>query len=318
MIRLARLWLKQGQEDRVRQKLYDGKLPANTLIKADLEYVAHHWGDTGFDLWEEVSGHHFFTRMAQRQALIEGAQLAGQLGDGGAASYYQQQAEALETEIGRFWDPGRGYLVETLDWNGGANYKNSGIDSAVILGVIHGETADGFLSASSDKVLATVLKQEQAFQNAFPINGKGLPGIAIGRYPEDHYSGTTNSSEGNPWLLTTMAFGELYYRAANEFESAGKIGINATNAAFFQSLLGAQAPAPPATLASPDPQFTAAIHALRARGDAYLNRGHYHGEADGHYAEQINRYTGYMQSAADLTWSYASYLTAYWSRTPSK
>jgi glucoamylase len=224
----------------------------------------------------------------------------------------------VQTEIGKFWDAGRGILTETLDWSGGVNYKNSGIDSAVILGVIHGQTGDGFLSPSNDQVLATVLKQEQAFASVFPINAKGLPAIAIGRYPEDRYSGADGNNEGNPWLLATMAFGELYHRAAQEFAAAGKITIDSTDLAFFQALLGSSAPAQPVTYTNGDAQFAAILGALHARGDAYMERGHYHGQADGHYSEQINRYNGYMQSAPDLTWSYASFLTAYWSRPVSK
>src|SRR5271167_858904 len=34
-----------------------------TVIKADLDYVATNWDSAGCDLWEEVYGFHFFTRL---------------------------------------------------------------------------------------------------------------------------------------------------------------------------------------------------------------------------------------------------------------
>lgn len=56
----------------IRQKLYDNKLPTSTVLKMDLEYIAHKWHFPCFDLWEEIQGFHFYTRIVQRRALIEG------------------------------------------------------------------------------------------------------------------------------------------------------------------------------------------------------------------------------------------------------
>jgi glucoamylase len=33
------------------------------VIKADLDFVANNWNASGFDLWEEVYGQHFYTRL---------------------------------------------------------------------------------------------------------------------------------------------------------------------------------------------------------------------------------------------------------------
>ena len=43
--------------------------PSNSVIKNDLEYVANYWKVNGFDLWEEVTGQHFFTYMVQVRLL---------------------------------------------------------------------------------------------------------------------------------------------------------------------------------------------------------------------------------------------------------
>jgi len=49
--------------------LYSAEMPANSVIKADLEYVSYYWRNSGFDLWEEIQGLHFFTAMVQLRAL---------------------------------------------------------------------------------------------------------------------------------------------------------------------------------------------------------------------------------------------------------
>src|SRR6202020_933922 len=102
------------------------------------------------DLWEEISGHHFYTTMVSRCAMIEGAQFAQAMGDTGAATFYRQQATAITSAMGRFWDAGRGILVETVDQAGGIS--KSGLDVAVILGALHGDAGDGYLAPSSDGV----------------------------------------------------------------------------------------------------------------------------------------------------------------------
>jgi len=44
------------------KELYNPDDPT-TVIKADLDYVATHWDAPTFDLWEEVNGTHFYTRL---------------------------------------------------------------------------------------------------------------------------------------------------------------------------------------------------------------------------------------------------------------
>jgi len=41
-----------------------------------------------------------------------------------------------------------------------------------------------------------------------------------------------------------------------------------------------------------------------------LVRVKFHVDSDGQMSEQMNRWSGYLQGARDLTWSYASFLTA--------
>jgi glucoamylase len=329
--RLANGLLDSGDSSQiglVKTKLYDSTLPTSSLIKRDLEYVSHNWRSTCFDPWEEVRGHHFYTRMVQRRALRDGAALAQRLNDSGAADWYRAQADVLEPALRGHWDEGQGIIRVTLDRDDGLDYKSSNLDAAVILAVLHANRqGDDFFTPTDDMVLATATILTSTFDNLFPINGTkndfdGEPlGTAIGRYPEDRYSGQAGSYSGNGWVLCTAALGELYYRAAGEWGQKGQIAITARNKSFFMSLDSTrfQGLQVGQSLATTDQAFQDIITGLRSAGDRQLRRIRYHAFPDGSLSEQMNRQTGFMQSARDLTWNYASILTALGQRpaTPS-
>lgn len=327
LIRLAHLLLDQGREKLVREKLYDPSVPARTVIKADLEFVSRHWGDSSFDLWEEVRGDHFYTRLVQRRALMEGAALADRMGDGGAARWYRSQARAIEPTIERHWDANRGFVVATLDRDGGLEGKASDLDVAVILGALHASSPgkdDRYFHVTDDRVLATAEKISEAFRKLYAINGRERDGdnqplgVGIGRYPEDHYSGVAHQNSGNPWFLATFAFAELYYACANEWEADGRIRVTPANLPLLRRLKARQRLRmdfePKELIRAGDPRFQAMIEGLRALGDDYLRRGRFHGDPGGAFSEQFNRDSGYMQSAEELTWSHSSLITAVWAR----
>ena len=310
LIEMARAFLQAGRKDLAAGLYGDFK----TGIKADLEYVSHNWGETSFDVWEEVKAHHLDTQVAQRNALREGAWLARRLGDSGAADWYDEQAAALEQSLGRFWDPQKGYLVSSRDRDGGLDYKSSGLDAAVILAAIHRRPVDGealpagedaAYSATDPRVLATAEALKERFRSEYGINGRG-PGVAIGRYPEDKYFG------GNPWFLLTAAFAQLDYMAAKDFRGRGAIPVKDADLAFFRGILGAAGGAlkAGATLRAGDPLFDAVLRGLKADGDAELACVRAHAGPDGSLSEQMDRDSGYMTSARDLTWNYASILSA--------
>jgi glucoamylase len=306
----------------VKQKLYDSNSPSNSVIKVDLDFVAQHWRDTSFDLWEEVKGTHFFTRMMQRKALVMGAALASQLGDSGSASRYLGEVSNIEGEIQRHWDSYRGQINTTIDWTGGMGGKDSGLDSATIIAVLRGATDDGFFGVTDDRVFATSEKIRLSFKDIYSINQTTQDfnhqpmGVAIGRYPEDSYDGSPSRGQGNPWFLSTNAFAEYYYDCAKTWQKDQQITLTDLNVPVFRSLRAYTGGAlqPGTTLRASDPRFAAIISALRAAGDDMLRRVHYHADGSGAISEQFNRYNGFMQSAENLTWSYASILTAFGAR----
>lgn len=316
MIKFANYLLANGQTQYVRENLYDGQLPTNSLIKADLEYVSHFWRYKTFDLWEEIVGDHFYTRMVQRKALIEGARLAENLKDFEAAKWYRGQAQALTTELSKHWDAQRGRIHETIYRLSGYQSKPSGLDAAVILGVLHGDNGDGVFSPSDERVLSTAFLIKKAFKQIYPINAReDIPGTAIGRYPEDTYDGSGTNHQGHPWFLTTLAFAEFLYRLQSDLRNQGVLKITEFNRPFFADLMPDEALEVGSTYTRNDETFVLMIRALRKEADSYMKRVAYHANrSTGEMSEQFRRDNGMMLSAENLTWSYAAFLTAVWAR----
>lgn len=255
-------------------------------IKGDLEYVAHHWREPSVDLWEEVYGDHFYTRMVQRRALREGALFARELGDIGAANFYDQQASEIEDSLVIFWDADRSIWRTTVNRTGGYGHKHSNIDVALLLAFNHGLRPGEEirihknlkLSWQSRSILETAEHVENAFREIYTINqNSNLVAPAIGRYPEDSFGGS-HTNGGNPWPLATLAIAETLYKVATMRIQNGRSRENALR--------------------------------LVREADHFIDRVRYHAHPDGSLNEQIHRDSGYMTSVEHLTWSYAALVTA--------
>jgi glucoamylase len=299
LIRFAKVLIRESKMSELKR--------LSSIIKYDLEFVSHHWKEASFDLWEEIKGHHFYTALVQYQSLIEGASYVALLGDNGAKDWYLSQASGILGELNKHWNPHEGgFILSTLNRVGGVDYKFSNLDSSVILAVLHASSSDSF-SVADSRVQATLLKLKQTFKALYSINQSGPSGVAIGRYPEDKYDGYSSHGDGNPWILSTNAFAEYYFRLARFYREQGRISIGKVNHAFFKDL-GFDLPF--GLLGTQDRQFSKIIERLYREGDEYLNRVKYHVDLDGQMSEQMNRWSGFLQGAQDLTWSYASFLTA--------
>jgi glucoamylase len=315
MILFARDQIAAGHSDYVTQKLYNPSLAIKTLIKTDLEFVANHWKDVSGDLWEEVKGDHFYTRMAQLRALREGSTFARERGDAKAADFYSAQAVLIEASLNDFFMNDQRYFQVTRNFQSGVSIKSSGMDVAVVLAAIHsGSDGDAF-SVSDNRMLSTVQKMQELFQPIYSINGittnqagEALS-VGIGRYPEDTYNGYTTSSLGNPWFLALHAMAEFHERLATYVLRTGTFSVNDLNLAFVQGLNPGFTATIGQNLNKGSPEFKQFVSAVQERGDSFLRRSQYHTGQGGHQSEQINRDNGFMQGSVDLTWNYASILS---------
>ncbi|ORY16702.1 Six-hairpin glycosidase-like protein [Clohesyomyces aquaticus] len=312
------LWTS-GSGDDWFASLYNPSLPANSIIKADLEYVSHFWNQSGFDLWEEVEGLHFFTAMVQLRAMREGSDLALAFGDKGAAQWYTKQAKQLEEFMPQFWDQGKAHLVETL------GSSRTGLDCGLLLGSLHGyPSADAshtpVYAPSSDEILVSLLALVEDQRTRFPINAApsseqehGLQGVGLGRYPEDVYDGYGNDKRGgNPWFLCTASAAQVLYNTAENLVLATNLTISSTALPFYEALMSSSSldPRPDTTYGLSDAMFHSVLERLKSTGDEFMEVVKTHTDAQGSLSEQFDRVTGYERGARDLTWSYGAFLQA--------
>ena len=280
MIKFARILFSEGNQDYVLKKLYHGVLPADSVIKKDLEYVAHHWEEHSFDLWEEEKGMHFYTLLSQHVALQEGAKLADDLKDSAAGNFYRQESERIARKLkAEFTDERVGILV-TSQKSAALGYKNSGLDVAPLLALLHTSPYQKLFSLKDSYILKYVDVLTNTFADIYDVNKKYSDlGVGIGRYPEDRYDGYTTTKMGNPWFLSTIALGEYYCLLKDELNKTGKL----------TSLLSKN---------------------LTDMTENQFKRVLFQSDRVGHLSEQFNHVTGTMQGAVDLTWSHNSFMTA--------
>ncbi len=98
--------------------------------------------------------------------------------------------------------------------------------------------------------------------------------------------------------MSTANFAELYYRLARQVTTAGTVPLDNLSAGFFGQI-GIGTSTTPA----------AAAVALQAAGDQMLQAVLFHSD-NFELSEQFDATSGYEKSVSNLSWSYASFLSA--------
>lgn len=251
-----------------------------SLVKQNLDWVVANYSSSTCDLWEEVRSEDFFwNRYSMRKALLMGSDFAKTVGkDQGRAHQYQQAAQAVTQMLSQHVI--NDYVIES---------NNRQKDTAVIEAFNVGDMEDGLFAPLSKEAVTTLAGLSQLYCRSFAINQQaaqsGVPGVLFGRYEGDSYDG------GNPWVLLTASAATLLYRQALQ---ATKMPPTGEVAQILGNLLG-RTPSAQNLLGAGD-----AVMLLMKK---YLVNGM-------HMNEQIDRNTGKMTSAQDLTWNYANVLKA--------
>jgi glucoamylase len=268
---------------------------ARRLIEADLAFTHRHWRKPSFDIWEEESGHHYYTRLVQQAALADGAQWFVLMGDAQRAGAYWRASREIADELDGHWDAGKGFYLSRIGVAAGSSQKE--LDIAVILAVIHARRQDGPHSVSDPKAQATLARLEHLFAGAYPIN-RSLPGdrgAAMGRYQGDVYY------SGGAYYFSTLAAAEFFFSLAGAV--ARRIRTNSLSPddlSSIKALVGAEQ-----ALNAPG-----AFDALLKRGDSFMATVRAYTPASGDLSEQFDGATGQQTSAKNLAWSHAAFITA--------
>jgi glucoamylase len=269
---------------------------AKAVIAANLSFLQGAYQGPTVNLWEEETGASFFARAVQLrcfQAIT--ANTFGILVPGWLSTAMPWLENALQSH----WN---GHYYQSLlpvPTDNNAPYDpNIDIVMAAVYGAV--EVTDSKLLATA--ALLRAQWEDSTSPYFYAINGadqqRGI-GPMLGRYPGDKYDGDSDAPEDDhPWALCTCNFAELYYRLASAIKATGAIPHDANSTQFFNQV-GISASTTPA----------AAVIALRTAGDNILRAIVFHSD---HFelSEQFDANDGYEKSVSNLSWSYASFLSA--------
>ena len=144
--------------------------------------------------------------------------------------------------------------------------------------------------------------------------------VATGRYPEDvYFNGNVSTMQYvnivyvlthllEPWYLTTAAVAEQLYDSLIVWKQQGSLTITSTSLPFFKQFMSTVTTG---TFASTTSTFTTLTGAIQTFADGFLSIVAKYTPSNGSLSEQFDKNAGTPLSAADLTWSYASALTAF-------
>ena len=274
---------------------------ANAVIAANLTFLQNAYQGQTYNLWEEEYGASFFARSVQLQCFQA---ITANTAGIAVPSWLSTAIPWLQNALASHWN-GQYYqsmLPVPTDYR--APYDPN-ID--IVMAAIYGA-----IPVTDTKLLATAAQLRTQWADPgstyfYPINGtdqqRGI-GPLLGRYPGDVYDGDTDAQVGDhPWAASTANFAELYYRLAGQVTTTGTVTLDSLSASFF-SQVGVDASTTPA----------AAATTLQAAGDQMLQALIFHSD-NLELSEQFDATSGYEKSVSNLSWSYASFLSAIRART---
>ncbi len=269
---------------------------ASALIAANLNFLQNAYQGETYNLWEEEYGASFFARAVQLRCFqaITGNTL-GIAVPGWLAAAIPWLQEALQEH----WN-GR-YYQSLLPVPTDKTPYDPNID--IVMSAIYGG-----VPVTDTRLLATAALLRSQWDDPaspyfYPVNGadQQLRGIGplLGRYPGDTYDGSSDApADDHPWAVSTANFAELCYRLASAITAAGAVPLDANSASFFsQAGIGAQTTPAGAAVA------------LQSAADQMLQAIIFHSDHL-ELSEQFDATSGYAKSVSNLSWSYASFLSA--------
>ncbi|MBO9647830.1 MAG: glucan 1,4-alpha-glucosidase [Variovorax sp.] len=182
------------------------------LIRFDVDFTLRHWREPSFDIWEEESGHHYYTLRVSAAALAEGAAWLEGLGETAQAQRCRDESKAVLSLLDGFWtddpDAAHGYYRSRRLPDDRPSPK--ALDIAVILSAIHTVGAGVAHGPADPRMQATLARLDALFDAAYPINRDraGGLGAAMGRYVGDVYY------SGGAYYFSTLGAAEFCFRAA--------------------------------------------------------------------------------------------------------
>jgi glucoamylase len=188
----------------------DGELNAavGALLRADLDYTRRHGRESGFDIWEEERGLHYYPLRVTAAALDGGADWLEQQGQDGAAAACRADASAILQNLDGYWrEDLQFYRSRILDSNAASTKE---LDISVILAALHAGGSGESHSVRDPRMHATLARLEALFdaEYAINLNRPASRAPAMGRYSGDIYY------SGGAYYFSTLGAAEFCFRAA--------------------------------------------------------------------------------------------------------
>lgn len=266
---------------------------AALLMRHDIDTTLAQCRAPSFDIWEEESGHHYYTRAIQAQSLQEALNQSEVRLPSAVIQHCEAALVGIERFLDSLWNAEAGFYHSRVTVEPGVASKK--LDVSVILAVIHMSRGGGAHSVLDPRAQATLALLEELFESSYVINRSRAndQGIAMGRYAEDQYY------SGGAYFFATLAAAEFHYGLAERLFAGAALVKTKDNRRFLDRLRDHE---------EGDARGIAGA-ALR-KGDAFMEVVRAFTPEAGDLSEQFDQTSGAQTSAKHLTWSHAAFLTA--------
>lgn len=167
------------------------------ILEKDINYILNNYNKICFDLWEEIKGWHFYTRILQLKFIKEFINLDDNIKSklnyqGNIKNIYNDLLINCKHHIG-----GK-QIISSFDKNGNINKYN---DSSILLAFCHINFDEDIMKIFPDKyILNNINDLITYFRSKYNINDLNM----IGRYKNDKYY------DGHIWIICTLGMVQVY------------------------------------------------------------------------------------------------------------
>ncbi|HUO55882.1 MAG TPA: glycoside hydrolase family 15 protein, partial [Candidatus Paceibacterota bacterium] len=181
----------------------------NTLVEKAADFMVNYRDEEtrlpqpSYDLWERKRGISTYTSSAVYGALNAAAELSRILGKSTHEVRYREAASEIRDGILKYlWDEKSSLFVNMIDRKNGTITVDKTVDISSAFGIF----AFGVLPVND-------LKLQSAWDRSVRVLSQGISAGGIARFQGDDYFRVESQAPGNPWVITTLWYGE--YLTAN-------------------------------------------------------------------------------------------------------
>ena len=166
------------------------------LITVDLEYILDYYNKPCFDLWEEIYGWHFYTRVVQFKFVKEYSFLMNKYGLDYDKDRIEKQLYEMLLKINHHNHDNS--IISSFRTDGTIDKK---YDSSIIMALTHIDYDETIIDTIGiEKFKNTAENIAMEFRNRYKKDTLGM----VGRYMGDKYY------DGHIWIICSLTFSQFY------------------------------------------------------------------------------------------------------------